>query len=173
MLLEVGKISERGFSLDFQMVVNQNLVEGKADSPFDIHLELKRKGERVKSRSRVQGSVKLICSRCADEFSYGIDSEFSVDILPVYYLREEKVSLQDKELDTVFYKNREIDIEKLIADQINILIPMKPLCKPDCKGVCPVCGANRNKVDCGHKIEALNPKLSQLKPILEVKNGSA
>lgn len=174
MFLEVEKIPPKGLTLNLELAINQaRLTEGRAEGPFVARLKLKRRGERVKAWGSIKGTVMLACSRCAEEFPFEVDSSFSLDILPIYYLREGEVSLQEGELDTTFYKNGKIEIDRLVTDQINLSIPMKPLCKADCKGICPVCGANRNKIDCGHVEKIPDPRLSQLKILLEVKNGSA
>ncbi len=174
MFLEVEKIPPKGLTLNLDMVINQaRLTEGRTDGPFEARLKFKRRGERVKAWGTIKGTVILSCSRCAEEFSFEVESSFSLDILPIYYLREGEVSLQEGELDTTFYRNGKIEVERLVTDQINLSIPMKPLCRVDCKGICPVCGANRNKINCGHVEKIPDPRLSQLKILLEVKNGSA
>ena len=51
-------------------------------------------------------------------------------------------------MDTAFYENDEIDLGQLMQEQFYLALPMKPLCKDDCKGLCPNCGTNLNKATC-------------------------
>ncbi len=174
MLIPAEEITQKGLKLNLSLMVNQALLtEGKADTPIKLSLHLKRKGRGIKAAGEIRGRLKLTCSRCAEEFSFSVDSRFDLNLQPVEDLRGGEVALEEREMDTVFYRAGVINIDSLVADQINIVIPMKPLCKPDCKGICPVCGANRNKVDCGHEGKIPDPRLSALKFLLEVKDGTA
>jgi DUF177 domain-containing protein len=60
-----------------------------------------------------------------------------------------------------------LDLEPLVRDAIYLELPQAPLCKADCQGLCPECGADRNTVDCGHAVDAIDPRwaaLRELKP---------
>jgi uncharacterized protein len=60
-----------------------------------------------------------------------------------------------------------IDLQPLIREYALLEIPIKPICKPDCKGLCPVCGEDLNQVDCGHKGDTKETPFSALKDLLE------
>ena len=55
------------------------------------------------------------------------------------------------EIDISFYRDDEIDLSELLREQFYLALPMKPLCREDCRGLCPQCGVNRNTgtCDCG------------------------
>ncbi len=174
MLIPVEKIGPKGLDLSLYLMVNKaRLTEGKASSPIHLKVKIRKKGNLIKAWGKVEGEVMLTCSRCAEEFPFRINSSFSLDLLPLEELSSGEMELEEKDMDTAFYSEGNLDLDALAADQINLSIPMKPLCRPDCKGICPVCGANRNKVDCGHRPETKDPRLSKLKFLLEVKNGTA
>jgi uncharacterized protein len=62
---------------------------------------------------------------------------------------ESEVELEKDELGTLVIEGEHLDTEPLIAEQILLEVPMKPLCSPECRGLCPRCGADRNVVpDC-------------------------
>ncbi len=65
-----------------------------------------------------------------------------------------------------FYRDEHIDLNDLLREQFYLALPMKPLCKNDCRGICPQCGANRNltKCDCNPHIE--DPRMAGLKTLL-------
>ncbi len=174
MLIPAEEITYKGIELNLSMVVNQYmLTEGKVDLPVNLRIKLSRKGEKIKATGEISGGIILICSRCAEEFPFSVNSNFDLDLLPVETLTSGEVALEDDEMDTVFYEKGIINIDSLVATQINLTVPMKPLCRPDCRGICPVCGANRNKVDCGHEAKIPDPRFSRLKIFLEVKDGTA
>jgi uncharacterized protein len=70
------------------------------------------------------------------------------------------------EEETYPLKGDEIDVEPLVRDAVLLELPLAPLCREACRGLCPVCGANRNDVDCGHEPDTRDPRwaaLDQLK----------
>ena len=66
-------------------------------------------------------------------------------------------TLREEDLNVFSYTGDTLDIGRVALEEVIVRIPPKRLCSPDCKGLCPVCGANRNEVDCGHSIEGIRP----------------
>ena len=65
------------------------------------------------------------------------------------------------------YKDDVIDLGEVMREQFFLALPMKPLCRPDCKGLCPICGANRNRQQCECREEWVDPRLAGLKNLLK------
>jgi uncharacterized protein len=63
-------------------------------------------------------------------------------------------------------ENGQIDLEPLLREYALLEFPISPICKPDCKGLCPVCGENLNRTDCGHRPEVSSP-FEALKDLLK------
>jgi uncharacterized protein len=59
-----------------------------------------------------------------------------------------------------------LDLEPLIREEMLLAIPINPICRPDCKGLCPVCGENLNESQCSHEDEEVDPRLSVLRTLL-------
>jgi len=104
----------------------------------------------------VDGSAKftgdLNCSRCLDPYPIASPSSFHVRFRPrpgSISEEEEEVEIADSEdLDVEFYSEREIPLRDLALEQIQLTIPMKPLCDEACLGLCPNCGAHRSREGC-------------------------
>jgi DUF177 domain-containing protein len=78
----------------------------------------------------------------------------------------EERSLEADELAASFYEDDRIDLGQMILEQIVLALPMKPLCKVDCRGLCPECGANRNATSCDCEIDDTDPRWATLKTLL-------
>jgi uncharacterized protein len=78
---------------------------------------------------------------------------------------ESEREVGDDELDTAFYQDGVIDLGQLVREQILLLLPMKPLCKESCAGLCPVCGTNLNTGSCACSPEWDDPRLAPLKAL--------
>jgi len=63
------------------------------------------------------------------------------------------------------YEKDELDLNVLVETETTLALPMKPLCREDCLGLCPVCGGNRNVVTCGCRDRAPDPRLAVLKDL--------
>lgn len=96
----------------------------------------------------VQFTADLSCSRCAEPYPIANSSTFHVRFRPRPEASEEneEVEITDsEELDVEFYSERSIPLRDLALEQIQLSIPMKPLCDENCLGLCPTCGANRRE----------------------------
>ena len=95
------------------------------------------------------------CRRCLGEAAGTLTAE----------VRELFEPASDEE-ETYLLRGDQIDVEPLVRDAVLLELPLAPLCREDCAGLCPVCGANRNEGDCGHQADDRDPRwaaLDQLK----------
>lgn len=103
----------------------------------------------------VEAAVRLRCVRCLEEFSVDLYEAMEVALLPLATApREEETQLGRADLDTRFYTEPVLDLAELAAEQIELALPMKPVCSPSCRGLCPRCGVNLNVELCGCPAEA-------------------
>jgi len=99
----------------------------------------------------VDGSMEaegmLVCSRCLTTVSWKGDDRFSVELRRPLEGDDEEIELGEGDLDVVFLADDHLDISGLAADQVMLNLPMRILCQPECAGLCPQCGANKNMED--------------------------
>jgi uncharacterized protein len=117
--------------------------------PVDVKLELIPEKEQVKLRGNLQTTVRLACSRCLRDFVSELDE--SIELILLRSLPEdtpEEIDLRPQDLDTEFYDGVSIDVDLIVAEQIFLSLPQKPLCQPHCQGICPGCGADLNHKSC-------------------------
>lgn len=100
-----------------------------------------------------------ICDRCAEDVEKHFD--FSVKRIIVEELQNE-----DDDDDYIVVKNREIDLDELVNEEVSLSLPNKILCKEDCKGLCTKCGANLNIKKCDCKAD-IDPRMSALLQLLD------
>ena len=91
----------------------------------------------------VSGVIAEECSRCLR----GISEEIRVELDELFTLPGEGVE-DDETYEIV---DEHLDLEPVIRDAVILALPLNPLCRPDCNGLCQVCGADRNENDCGHE----------------------
>ena len=116
----------------------------------------------------VSFTADLNCSRCAEPYPIANTSTFHVRFRPRPEASEEneEVEITDKEeLDVEFYSERAIPLRDLALEQIQLSIPMKPLCDENCLGLCPTCGANRTREQCTCETSMVDERWGALKDI--------
>ena len=120
----------------------------------------------------VDGSSKfaadLTCARCVEPYPFASSSTFHLRFRPRPELPQqeiEELEIAPDELDTEFYTDRSISLRDLALEQIQLSIPMKPLCDDNCLGLCPQCGANRNRESCNCESSIADERWGALREI--------
>jgi uncharacterized protein len=116
-------------------------------------------------------TADLTCSRCAEPYPIANTSTFHVRFRPRPEASEvnEEVEITDKEeLDVEFYSARAVPLRDLAMEQIQLSIPMKPLCDESCLGLCPTCGVNRSREHCTCETSIVDDRWGALKDFRDV-----
>lgn len=109
---------------------------------------------------------EIACSRCLAPVAFSGTTEVSWLFAPTHRRpTEEETELTTSDLDVVWYDEFVVPFDPLVEEQLLLELPMKPLCRPDCRGLCPHCGADRNSVPCDCREEG-DERLSKLKSLL-------
>jgi uncharacterized protein len=133
-------------------------------SPVEFVVDVRKDAQKVRLAGRVKATLELECSRCLEPFSVPVDAPFDLLFLPLGENDaegEREVAADD--LGVSYYKENVIDLGDLIREQFYLALPMKPLCRQDCVGLCPVCGKNRNREACSCQPEWVDPRLEPLR----------
>lgn len=133
--------------------------------------EVKLKVRMDKSHSQIvldcdlDTEAELVCDRCNDEFVAKLNRKFKL----IYLFGEKPEQSDTPDLYYLSLENDKIKLNGDVADYAVLSIPMKNLCKENCKGLCPHCGANLNRSNCECVTEDVNPVWA---PLLKLKNNS-
>jgi uncharacterized protein len=130
-------------------VLNDMLAagSGRAEQRFEddlrVDVEIHRYGTDVHLAGKITGGVSCTCGRCLDEFLWPLARPFRFLIVKA---RPGEPAEDDTGLD--HYNGDEIDLGPLLREQALLSLDRAVLCSPDCKGLCPQCGVNRNRETC-------------------------
>lgn len=105
------------------------------------------------------GITTLECARCLTSF----DHSLSWEMTDLYAFRQKSVS----ESGLIVPEDAQIDLQPLIREYALLEIPINPICKPACKGLCSICGQDLNVKDCGHRANFEDSSFSILKNLLK------
>jgi uncharacterized protein len=148
-------------------VVSDNEVYSLV-APIALGLDVHRDRDQFRLVGRVTTTLELTCSRCLETFQTPADESFDVLFLPH---REDADDadrkIEDDDLTTTFYRDHVIDLGQLMQEQFYLAVPMKPLCREACRGLCANCGTNLNTGPCGCTTTWRDPQLEVLRTLLK------
>ncbi len=130
----------------------------------DLHLHVARDGNDVLVTGDIDATVPLSCSRCCETFPLRAHADVDARFIP-RPATGEALELGADDLDLDFYDHDELNVGALVETETTLALPMKPLCRPDCRGLCPVCGGNRNAVPCTCETRPADPRLAVLRDL--------
>ena len=132
--------------------------------PIRVHLRLSRSGRMIHVKSRLETRVELLCARCLEPFSLGLNSQFGTVLKPRpnFPLPEER-ELNREDLESDFYEGEEVNLTSFVQDQVLLTLPQKALCREECRGLCPRCGKNLNREVCQCPTAIMDPRFQALK----------
>lgn len=150
----------------------QDSDEYTVAAPVHLVVDVHKDRDAFRVSGRVQTRLLLECGRCLEPFAIPVDSAFDLRYLPQPTgSTHEEHEIHEDDLTTSYYKDDMLDLGELMREQVQLALPMKPLCTEECKGLCPECGTNLNTAacDCAPKWE--DPRLAALKGLLDRKNS--
>jgi uncharacterized protein len=151
MIINVNKISEKGISFNDSVEIDGNSLlekDGSFLEELNYHILFKREGNRIKAQGRIRTRISLPCVKCLEYFDLKINSRFDIILFPLELLDQKNTALEAEDMEYIFYEEDQIDLTKILVEQINLFIPMHPQCHPGCRGICPNCGSNLNAATC-------------------------
>ena len=140
--------------------------------PVVLGADLRKDARKVRLVGRVGATLECECSRCLEPFQVPVDAAFDVMFLPAESNVagppsrgevDDEQEVREDDLGVSFYKDETLDFGELMREQFFLALPMKPLCRADCQGLCPVCGINRNRDTCSCRSEWVDPRMEALR----------
>ncbi len=106
-------------------------------------------GGEVRVKGKVVTDLETECDRCLGRASFHIDAPFDLFYRPLEsVLEKEEVAIDAGEAEMGFYELPGLELEDILREQVLLQLPMQRVCSEACKGICPICGANRNETAC-------------------------
>jgi uncharacterized protein len=142
LVIDIDRLPKEGLrvSRDFEFL-SLDLVEENAVflEPAHAELTVRLSGDEILVQGEVTARLSFVCARCLTPFEFPVASRFDLVYLPEELdgLSEE---LTDDKIDQMYYSGRQLDLRAVVLEQLNLTFPAKPLCSPDCEGICAVCG---------------------------------
>ncbi|MGE3536986.1 MAG: DUF177 domain-containing protein [Candidatus Tectimicrobiota bacterium] len=172
LMVNIAAIPDEGLAFHTEVAASVLDVPPEAaqelPTPIQVRGRLTKVAEQVYFQGTIRGTLAVPCSRCIDI----IHSDFATDVRVVFLppsarletAGEEGVDTED-ELDLYTHDGITLDLQPLVHDHVLLALPIQVLCRPECAGLCQVCGENRNEVQCACEAESADPRFALLQQL--------
>ncbi len=155
MIIDVSKLTSEPIGTTWRYGFRET-----GESPFSGEVTLLRTDKGIFVSGTVDTMFKAVCSRCLVPMEQPL----------TLHIEEEYSSDADESAFTIS-GGKEIDLSEAVRQYLLLAIPMKPLCREDCAGLCPTCGHNLNLGPCNCPPRDIDPRLAKLAMLVSDKEG--
>ncbi|MEO8100012.1 MAG: DUF177 domain-containing protein [Acidobacteriota bacterium] len=119
----------------------------------------------IRFQGHLSVEMEADCDRCLEPGSQPVDADFELCYRPLEEGYGEEKALESSEADIGFYEGDGVELNDVLREYVLLALPMQRLCSAGCKGICPVCGQNRNQIVCECKATAVDDRWAGLKSV--------
>ena len=135
-------------------------------APLEVQgtAELLGATREIRIRGRLAVRMEAECDRCLSVASFPLAMDFDLFYRPEGTgIRSEEIELDQGETEIGYYSGEGLELKDILREQVLLALPMQLTCREECKGICPVCGQDRNLVECGCVVETVDDRWSALR----------
>ena len=136
--------------------------EEKYPEQINVKVTLNKFGKNISCKVHLSTNIHLTCDRCLTEFQKPVAEKFEI----LFHIGTRDFETDEEDVVMLSPEENEIELDRFIEEQLVLAVPIKALCREDCKGLCPVCGVNLNVQSCNCPKETLDPRWQKLKELL-------
>ena len=143
----------------------------KLCGPASVNCKIRRAGTEVFVKGNVESCVEVDCDRCLKPIQLPVNSQFSLEYITGRDYESTRTAELTEELMSVsIFDGDSIDVDEIVKEQILLTLPTRALCREDCKGFCPTCGADKNSGECSCLEIEIDPRWAGLKDLMNGKS---
>jgi uncharacterized protein len=141
-----------------RIVVSKTYASGALDyhgaeirqvEPVTVDAAAELVGSGIRIRGHLKTRLESSCDRCLGTVEIPVECDFDLLYRPMKAIaREEEIEISADELEVGFFSGDGIALADVVVEQVILSEPMKVTCRPECRGLCPVCGVDRNRETC-------------------------
>ena len=129
--------------------------------PIHVRVKLNKYEQNIQCEAQIKTIALLDCDRCLQQFERPVATKFGL----LLHVGDEPLETDEDDVVHVPRETVELDWSDWIAEALVLEIPMKALCRDDCKGICAGCGVDLNEESCGCETAPLDPRWEKLREL--------
>lgn len=167
MRIEVENLTSEGQTYERMYGADElQLDESRAQLTGETEVEgrASKRGDEIRIEGRIIAHAEVACDRCLKTVKAPLEVEFSESFMPRAFEgeAEDETELQKDDLNFSFYEGDAVELDELVREQLLLALPTRFVCREECKGLCPTCGADLNEETCGCAKSEVDPRWAAL-----------
>ncbi len=151
-------------SFSYPLSITEEFADITFSAPATVTGEIKNMAGYMQLSLTAAVPYETVCARCLTPLSLQLDMTFERTVVRAGTLENTEDPESD---DYIVFEESSIDLSEPLAEQIALELPVKHVCKEDCAGLCPKCGCDLNKTQCGCVTKEIDPRLAVLQQLLD------
>jgi len=131
--------------------------------PLSCSIKIERTADRIDVRLDIETAVEFSCSRCGEQMTQKICASADMTLFP----ESKKTGSSEEDATDLRFYTEEINLRCMVRDTFCLALPLAPLCREDCKGLCPSCGTNLNASGCDCDKQSIPSPFEELRRMVD------
>lgn len=173
--VQLDEIKDSGLSLEGEVApgefpqLAEMVAAGEATFPEQVkyRIEISRLIDMIEVAGHIESVLELKCGRCLESYQMPFSSDFFLTYskeLPEFDDDDgEETELSAEEMGLILIEGEELELLEPLQEQLMMAMPIQPICRNECKGLCPICGCNLNTATCQCVEEKFDTRFDALK----------
>lgn len=158
---ELGSFDKREGAIDQRAALDERVA---VVGPATVNGTVRVAGGEVFVNGHIRTRAAVECDRCLKQVELPVDADFELEyVTGQTYASTAAAELTENDLSVSVFDGETIDVDEIVKEQILLAVPTRTLCRPDCKGICPECGIDKNTGDCDCETKDVDPRWAALK----------
>jgi uncharacterized protein len=129
--------------------LDYHTAEFQQQGPLKVRAMAELLGSEIRVRGHLGTRLRASCDRCLEPVEFAVEHDFDLFYRPMEDIaREEEIKIPDDESEVGFYSGEGIELADIVREQVILSVPMKIVCRTQCRGLCPSCGIDLNRGKC-------------------------
>jgi uncharacterized protein len=138
----------------------------KLCGPASVSGKVRLSGAEVIVKGHLDSCIAVDCDRCLRPIKLPVAADFELEYISGSdYEIDRNLELTEDLMSISVFDGESIDVDEIVKEQLFLAVPTRSLCKEDCKGFCPTCGADKNAAECGCESSEIDPRWAVLKDL--------
>ncbi|MDQ2841890.1 MAG: DUF177 domain-containing protein [Acidobacteriota bacterium] len=168
MLISLQQLQKRPVRFNVDIPAGEIEFDSKISQSSLIHAEgtaelLNHSLGEIRIEGKLNVTMAATCDRCLEAAAFPIESDFDLVYMPVGEATGGEDEIDESAIEVGFYEGNGLVLNDILREVVLLALPMRLTCSETCKGICPVCGENRNQRDCGCQTAPADDRWSSLK----------
>lgn len=170
MLISLQQLEKRPVRFNVDVPVGEIEFDGKLNQSSVLHAEgsaelLNRSIGEIRIEGKLLVTMAATCDRCLEPAIFPIENNFDLIYMPADQSASGEKEVDEAAIEVGFYEGDGVSLNEVLREVVLLALPMQLVCEETCKGICPVCGENRNQRACGCQPHPVDDRWSQLKKL--------